>query len=53
MRGYHYYKAFWNPVPIQKLICAHEENKPVDMFAIKVCEDMKIVGHLPMEISGA
>ena len=53
VRGFHYYKAFWNPVTNQKLSCAHEENNPFDMFAIKVCEGTKIVGHLPMEISRA
>ena len=53
VRGFHYYKAFWNPVTNQKLSCAHEENDPFDMFAIKVCEGTKIVGHLPMQISRA
>ena len=53
VRGFHYYKAFWNPVTNQKLSCAHEENNPFDMFAIKVCEGTKIVGQLPMEISRA
>ena len=48
---YHYYKSLWNPIPNQKLKCTHEGNNPFNMFAIKVCHDVKIVGHLPMEIS--
>ena len=48
---YHYYKSLWNPIPNQKLKCTHEGNNPFNMFAIKVCDDVKIVGHLPMEIS--
>ena len=51
VRGYHYYKSLCNPIPNQKLKCSHEEKNPFDMFAIKVCDDVKIVGHLPMEIS--
>ena len=49
--GYHYYKSLWDPIPNQKLKCSHEENNPFDMFAIKVCDDVKVAGHLPMEIS--
>ena len=48
---YHYYKSLWNPIPNQKLKCTHEGNNPFNMFAIKVCDYVKIVGHLPMEIS--
>ena len=51
--GYYYYAVFWYPVRNQKLSCTHKENNPFDMFAIKVCEGTKIVGHLPIEISGA
>ena len=48
---YHYYKSLWNPIPNQKLKCTHEGNNPFNMFGIKICDDVKIVGHLPMEIS--
>ena len=48
VRGYHCYKSLWNPIPNQKFKCSHEENNPFDMFAIKVCDDVKIVGHLAM-----
>ena len=51
--GYHYYQPFWKPQPNQKLSCAYEENNPFDLFAMKICEDTNIVGHLPIEISRA
>ena len=52
VRGFHVYKAIWQPEEGEKLMCEHEENKEYD-FAIKVCRplDRKIVGHLPIEIS--
>ena len=56
VRGYHYYKRFWQPVADETLQCDHEENNPYDFFAIKLCsarENGSIVGHLPMEISRA
>ena len=34
----------------QKRKCFHEENNLFDMFAIRVCDDVKIVGHLQMKI---
>ena len=46
VRGYHYYRSLWNPIPNQKLKCSHEENKPFDMFAIEVSDDVKFVRHL-------
>ena len=51
VREHHYYKSLWNPIPNQKLKCSHEGNNPFNMFQIKVCDDVKIGGHLPMEIS--
>ena len=53
VRGFHFYKQFWNPEPEQNLNCFHEFNNPFDYFAIKICPISKgeIVGHLPMEIS--
>ena len=52
-RGFHYYKNYWDPVESECLDCAHEKGNPYDYFAIKTCQkDGKIVGHLPMEISG-
>ena len=52
VRGYHYYKTYWNPVCSQILYCSHEVGNPFDLFAIKVCkDDGEIVGQLPMENS--
>ena len=52
VRGYHYYKTYWNPVCNQRLYCSHEVGKLFDPFVIKVCkDDGEIVGHLSMEIS--
>ena len=53
VRGFHFYRQFWNPEPEQNLNCFHELNNPFDYFAIKICPVSKddIVGHLPMEIS--
>ena len=53
VRGYHYYRKYWNPEPEQVLNCYHERNNAFDRFAIKVCEigNETPVGHLPMEIS--
>ena len=49
VRGYHYYKKFWNPQKDQLLECFHENQNPFDRFAIKVCKVGKEnpVGHLP------
>ena len=53
VRGFHVYKASWQPKENEKLSCDHEEDNKYDIFAIKVCQsvDDKIVGHLPIEIS--
>ena len=45
VRGYHYYQRFWKRQPSQKCSCTYEENKPFDLFAMKICEDTYIVGH--------
>ena len=52
VRGYHYYKTYWNPVCNQRLYCSNEVGKLFDPFVIKVCKnDGEIVGHLSLEIS--
>ena len=53
VRGFHVYKAIWEPKDSEVLACSHEENNPHDPFAIKTCQldSGKIVGHLPMELS--
>ena len=53
VRGYHYYRRYWQPQPEQRLVCSHEKNNPYDFFVIKVTvlESGTTVGHLPMENS--
>ena len=53
VRGFHVYKAIWQPEEGKKLMCKHEENNKYDLFVSKVCRalDRKIVGHLSIEIS--
>ena len=53
VRGFHYYQRYWQPTGNECLDCAHEKENPYDYFAIKACRktDVKIVGHLHMEIS--
>ena len=49
VRGYHYYKQFWNPVKSEELRCSHEE---FNLYDIKVIhQNGKAVGHLPRELS--
>ena len=53
VRGFHVYKASWQPEENEKLSCDHEEDNKYNIFAIKVCQPVndKMVVHLPMEIS--
>ena len=52
IRGFHRYKAIWNPIEFEILSCHIEENNPHDIFAIKTCQESgRIVGHLPKELS--
>lgn len=52
VRGYHYYRRYWEPKENEKLDCSNEPDNPFDRFAIKtVTENGDIVGHLPKEIS--
>ena len=52
MRGYHYYKQFWNPVENEELPCGREKFNLCDKYAIKVIhENGKTAGHLPRELS--
>ena len=53
VRGCHYYQHLWKPQPNQSLLCTYEENNQFDLFAMKICEDTNVVGHLPIEISRA
>ena len=55
IRGFPYYRKYWQPQLDDKLYCQHELNNPFDFFAIKIC--IKNIGvtvcHLRMEISRA
>ena len=52
VRGYHYYRRFWQPKENEKLDFLHEVGNPFDRFAIKIVnESGEIVGHLPKELS--
>ena len=55
VRGFHYYRKFWNPKESQTLDCVHQIDNLFDFFAIKVMdqESGATVGHLPMENSRA
>ena len=37
VRGYHYYRKYWQPYLSQKLDCYHEPENAFDQFAIKMC----------------
>ena len=55
VRGFHYYRKYWNPKESQTLDCVHEKDNPFHFFAIKVMgqDSGATVGHLPMENSRA
>ena len=55
IRGYHYYRTYWQPKLEEELDCTHEKDNHFDYFAIKVTkrDTGEIVGHLPMENSRA
>ena len=48
VRGFHYFRRFWQPKENDKLDCLHEPGNAFDRFAMKtVNEKGEIVGHLP------
>lgn len=52
VRGFHYFKTFWQPKEKELLSCHFENGNNYDMFAIKTCdEEGRMVGHLPREVS--
>ena len=55
VRGFHYFRKYWQPTPNQVLECSHEKENPYDFFAIKACDIDRgtTVGHLPMGNSRA
>ena len=55
VRGYHYFRNYWQPTLGEELDCMHEKDNPFDFFAIKVSKSTtrQTVGHLPMKNSRA
>ena len=53
VRGFHVYRASWQPEENEILECYHEQGNIWDIFAIKTCQSNSVipVGHLPMELS--
>ena len=53
VRGFHYYRKEWHPMPAEILSCKHERNNVFDRFAIKTMktDSGRTVGHFPIEIS--
>ena len=51
VRRHHVYKAIWNPVIGEVLVCEQETGNDEDSCAVAVKLDDIIVGHVPREIS--
>ena len=52
MRGFHYYRNYWQPVVGEELDCMHGRDNPFHLFAIAIKKTKgEIVGHLRMENS--
>ena len=52
IRGYHFYKRYWQLKEAERLECLHKVDNRFNVFAIKtVNSDKVITGHFPREIS--
>ena len=52
MRGFYYFKTFWQPKEKELVRCHSENGKWYDKFTIKTCDkNGRVVGHLPREVS--
>ena len=52
VRGFYYFKTFWEPKEKELLRCHSENGKCYDKFTIKTCDkNGRIVGPLPREVS--
>ena len=49
--GHHVYKRISSPIVGDKLNCRREINNPHDRWAVVVCKDQTIVGHVPRDLS--
>ena len=50
--GYHDYKNYWKPEIGQQLETEMQPKNPMDMFAVCVCREGKVVGHLMKGVTG-
>ena len=54
IRGYHFYKRYWQPKEAERSECLHKVYNPIDAFEIKIVNSDKVItGHLSREISRA
>lgn len=51
VRGYHAYKHIWQPVVGETLQLAQEPNNSQDSFAVAVCNNRVVVGHIPYNLA--
>ena len=51
IRGFHEYKAIWDPTLGEELDCSREMDNPNDPYAVSVSKGTEIVGHVPRKIS--
>ena len=45
IRGYHFYKRYWQPKEAERLECLHEVDNPFDVFEIKAVNSEKVTCH--------
>ena len=45
------YQNIWDPVIIEVLTCTQEDSNPHDRYAVAVCKDTRVVGHVARKIS--
>jgi len=50
VRGHHVYKAIWNPVIGEELVCGQKTDNDEDSYAVAVKIEDTIVGHIPQEL---
>lgn len=51
VQGYHVYRAIWDAVIGEDLVCERETTNEHDRYAVAVVKDGVIIGHLPRTIS--
>ena len=51
VRGYHVYRAIWDAVIGEDLVCERETTNEHDRYAVAVVKDGVVIGHLPRTIS--